>query len=71
MATSITKTVVYSSIGPAELESGRAYVHEAALDGDEGLHIGMRVEVCDEAGRLFAATVTDHVGDRWQLTIAR
>jgi hypothetical protein len=46
-------------------------VHDAELDGDEGLAIGMRIEVCDESGRMFAATVTDRVGSRWQLTFRR
>ena len=66
--TTITKLVVPASVGPAELEAGRAYVHDAELDGDEELTIGMRVEVLDDAGRYFAATVTDRVGHRWHLT---
>ncbi|MGH9105173.1 MAG: hypothetical protein ACRDZX_04935 [Acidimicrobiales bacterium] len=43
--------------------------NDAELGGDEDLQIGTRVEICDGAGRIFAATVTDRVGDRWQLTI--
>lgn len=58
-----------AQVGPAELAAGRAYVHDTELDGDENLTVGMRVEVRDEAGRLFAATVTDRVGSRWQLTL--
>ena len=54
--TAITKLVVPASIGPAEVEAGRAYVHDAELEGDEALTIGMRVEVLDDAGRYFAAT---------------
>lgn len=56
-------------IGPAELAIGRAYVHDAELEGDEELTIGMRVEVLDDAGRYFAATVTDRAAHRWQLSL--
>jgi len=69
MATSVTKVVIPAVVGPAELAAGRAFVHEMELDGDEGLSIGSRVELQDEAGRLFAATVTAHDGDRWEFII--
>jgi hypothetical protein len=69
MATSITKTVIPAVVGPAELAARRAFVHEIELDGDEQLAIGARVELQDEAGRLFAATVTGRTGDRWEFTI--
>jgi hypothetical protein len=69
VAETITKLVVPASVGPAELEAGRTYVHDVELEGDEELAIGMRVEVRDEAGRMFAATVTDRIGRRWQLTL--
>lgn len=69
MAETITKLVVPASVGPAELAAGRTYVHDVELEGDEELAIGMRVEVRDEAGRMFAATVTDRIGPRWQLTL--
>ena len=69
MARAIVTTVVYATVGPAELEAGRAYVHEAALDGDEGMHVGKSVVVCDEVGRKWAATVTACDGHRWQLTL--
>ena len=46
-----------------------AYVHDAELDGDESLTIGTRIEIRDDAGRMFAATVTGRDGQRWQLTI--
>ena len=65
----ITKLVVPASIGPAELTAGRVFVHDAELEGDEELTVGMRVEILDDAGRYFAATVTDRVGHRWQLTL--
>ena len=55
--------------GQAEVQAGRTYVHDAELDGDEELSVGMRVEVVDEAGRYFAATITGHEGQRWQLTL--
>ena len=69
MATSITKTVIPAVIGPAEVAAGRAFVHEIELDGDEVLAVGVRVELQDEAGRLFAATVSGRLGDRWEFTI--
>jgi hypothetical protein len=65
----ISKLVIPATVGPAELTAGHAYVHDWELDGDEELSIGMRVEICDDAGRMFAATVTERVGSRWQLTI--
>ena len=61
--------LIATTVGPAELAAGRVYVHDVEHDGDEKLAIGMRVEVQDESGRLFAATVTGRVGPRWQLTI--
>ncbi|MGH9056068.1 MAG: hypothetical protein ACRDYY_09450 [Acidimicrobiales bacterium] len=69
MSSTVTKLLIPGRVGPAELAAGRTYVHDAELDGDEDLQIGTRIEICDEAGRMFAATVTDRVGDRWQLTI--
>lgn len=69
MSSTVTKLVVPGKVGPAELAAGRTYVHDGELLGDEELRIGTRVEVCDEAGRMFAATVTDRIGNRWQLTI--
>lgn len=68
MSSTISKLLVSATVGPAELAAGRTYVHDVELDGDEDLRIGIRVEVCDEAGRLFAATVTDRIEKRWQLT---
>ena len=65
----VIKTVVPATVGPAELAAGRAYAHDAQLDGDENLSVGMRVEVCDESGRFFAATVTGRDGHYWQLTL--
>jgi hypothetical protein len=69
VSSTISKLLIRATVGPAELAAGRTYVHDAELDGDEELTIGQRVEISDEAGRLFAATVTDRVGPRWQLTI--
>ena len=47
--------------------AGRAYVHDAELNGDEDLAIGMRVEVQDASGRVFAAVLTGRTDPRWQL----
>ena len=69
MSTTVSKLLIPTSVGPDELAAGRAYVHDAELDGDEDLAVGVRVEICDEAGRMFAATVTSRDGHRWQLTI--
>jgi hypothetical protein len=69
MAATITKIVVPATVGPAELAAGRTYVHDIELDGDENLAVGQRVEVRDEAGRFFAATITGRDGARWQLTL--
>ena len=69
MSTTVTKLLIPASIGPAELAAGRAYAHDAELDGDESLTIGTRIEIRDDAGRMFAATVTGRDGQRWQLTI--
>ena len=69
MPKTVSKLLIATAIGPAELAAGRAYVHDAELDGDEDLSIGTRVEICDDTGRMFAATVTDRDGHRWQLTI--
>ena len=59
------KLLIPASVGPTELAAGRSYLH----DGDDNLAVGTRVEICDEAGRMFAATVTARGGHRWQLTI--
>ena len=69
MAERVSNPVVPAHVGPAELAAGRAYVHDMELDGVEELSVGTRVEVRDEAGRLFAATVTERIGSRWQLTL--
>lgn len=69
MSSTVTKLLIPGRVGPAELAAGRTYVHDVELDGDEGLTVGDRVELCDESGRMFAATVTGRIAPRWQLTI--
>jgi hypothetical protein len=61
--------LIATTVGPAELAAGRAYVHDSKLDGDEELATGMCVEVEDASGRVFDAVVTGRVGARWQLAI--
>jgi hypothetical protein len=61
--------LIATTVGPAELTAGRAYVHDIELDGDDDIAIGMPVEVQDAAGRLFDAVVARRVGARWQLTV--
>lgn len=68
--TTITKVVVPATVGPLELSRGVTYVHDVELDGDEGLHIGMRVEILDEAGRYFSARVAAREGRRWRLELS-
>jgi hypothetical protein len=61
--------LIATTVGPAEITAGRAYVHDIELDGDENLAIGTRVEVQDTSGRLFDAAVTRRVGARWQVPL--
>lgn len=42
--------LIATTVGPAELTAGRAYVHDIELDGEEQLAIGMPVEVQDASG---------------------
>lgn len=63
--------LIATTVGPAEITAGRAYVHDIELDGDEKLAIGMPVNVLDASGRLFDAVVTGRVDACWQLTITR
>ena len=65
----VTAPVVRTHVGPAEQAAGCAYVHDMGLDGDQELSLGTRVEVHDEAGRVFPATVMARIGLRWQLTL--
>ena len=39
--------LIPASVGPAELAAGCTYVHDVALEGDENLEVGMRVEVSE------------------------
>jgi hypothetical protein len=61
--------LIATTVGPAEIAAGRAYVHDVELDGDEEFAIGMRVEVQDASGRLFDAVMTGRVGACWRLTL--
>jgi hypothetical protein len=65
----ISKTVVATEVGPAELAAGVVYVHDVELDEDVTLRPGQRVEIRDGAGRLRAATVASRHGSRWRLVI--
>ncbi|GEM_PF-5609442 len=69
VSNTIMKTVVPASVGPLELKVGYAFVGDVELDGDEDLEIGKRVEVCDEAGRYFAAVVTEYTDHVWRLKL--
>jgi hypothetical protein len=67
--TTILKTVVPASIGPVERKLGYVYVHDIELDGDEDLAVGQRVEVVDEGGQMFAATIVGYTDRTWKLAI--
>jgi len=73
MAQTVTKVVVSAEVGPLQRSTGTVYVHDVELDGDENLQIGDRVEVRDEGGGLWAATVeavtSDELGRRYQLAV--
>jgi hypothetical protein len=73
MAQTVTKVVVTAEVGPLQRSTGTVYVHDVELDGDENLQIGDRVEVRDEGGELWAATVegvtSDELGCRYQLSL--
>lgn len=69
MANFIPNPLAYASVGPVELTVGRTSAHEAAPGGDEHLDVGVRVERCHDAGRMFAATVTAHGGNLWRLPV--
>jgi hypothetical protein len=69
VTTTITKTVVPAEVGPLQLKTGFTFVGDVELDGDESLAIGQRVEVCDDAGRYFAAVVTDYENRVWRLQL--
>ena len=58
MAT-LQKTVVHAEVGPLQRQNGAVYVHEVALDGDENLAMGSRVDIVDVGGEHFSGEVTD------------
>jgi hypothetical protein len=67
----ITRTVITVEMSPEMLDAGVFTVHEALLDGDEGLHVGSPVLVHDGDVTYFSAEVTDHDGDLWELSLRR
>jgi hypothetical protein len=73
MARTVTKLVVPAEVGPLQRSTATVYVHDVELEGDENLHIGDRVEVRDEGGELWAATVEavtrDELGQRYRLSL--
>ncbi|MPZ74398.1 MAG: hypothetical protein GEU74_14435 [Nitriliruptorales bacterium] len=69
--TILTRTVVTIETTPGMLKHDVVHVHEALLDGDEGLAVGDEVLIHDGAGTYRAATVTSHDDDIWQLTLTR
>jgi hypothetical protein len=73
MAQTVTKLVVTAEVGPLQRSTSTVYVHDVELEGDENLQVGDRVEVRDEGGGLWAATVEavtrDELGRRYQLSL--
>jgi hypothetical protein len=68
----LLKTVVRAQVGPLQRQTGRVYVHDIELDGDENLTLGQRVEILDE-GNYTAVRITEveqsSEGNRYQLTL--
>lgn len=69
--TTITRTVITVEVTPPLLSGRTITVHEALLDGDEGLEVGLPVLVYDGDITYLSATVTAHEGDLWELTLRR
>ncbi len=69
----LLKTVVRAQVGSLQRQTGRVYVHDIELDGDENLTLGQRVEILDEGDSYTAARITEveqtSEGNRYQLTI--
>lgn len=64
----VKRPVVPAEVGPPQLTAGCTYVQDAELDG-ENLTIGQPIEVCDDAGRQFAAVVAGRKGRFWRLNL--
>lgn len=67
--TTLTRTVITVETTPGMLGTGRALVHDALLDGDEGLGPGVQVLLHDGAGTYRAARVDGRDGEYWELTL--
>jgi archaeosine-15-forming tRNA-guanine transglycosylase len=67
----INRTVITVEMTPLTLRQGKTTVHEAHLDGDENLRVGDDILLSDGAGTYRAATVTEHGGDLYELTLTR
>lgn len=69
----VTRTVVQVELPPLCRASGHVYVHEAALDGDENLQVGQRIEVLDEGGACYPAEVAGRdpgpLGPTWTIRL--
>lgn len=57
MSETITKPLFSLELSPTARQQGVAYVHDVELDDGQELHPGDRVEIRDEGGAFFAATV--------------
>jgi hypothetical protein len=67
----ITRTVITLDLDAQMLSQGRITIHEALLDGDEGLRIGSKVLVYDGDVTYLSAIVTGHEHDLWELMLQR
>lgn len=73
MPRTVTRVVIAVEVPPHARPHGFVYVHDAQLDGDENLAVGTRVEIQDEGGFMWAATVdeitAERVGRRYRLRL--
>lgn len=57
MSQTITKPLFDVELTPVARKLGVTYIHDVDLDADQELALGDRVELRDEGGAFFAATV--------------
>lgn len=73
MSRTITKLVFDVELGPVQRSTGVVYLHDVDLDDDQILDPSDRVELRDEGGAYYAATVESiepgEFGRRYRLRI--
>ena len=72
MSATSRKALFDLELSPVARQKGVAYLHDVDLDGDE-LKPGARIEIRDEGGALYGATVEAveeaRFGDKYRLLI--